>query len=708
MPAINRAKGWMLDLMLWLEQQTCDWSLNRKVIGALSIFGAFGALAIVMVFVGLLKTATAAEQARTMIESEARVGNAETAVRAAEDRIKNFVIDPSAENKRLAQEDISTAQDALTNIRVNSSGTSVSQAVETLSRLLSDFRELFAVIVEKQETIDAHWTALLEPLGPKIGEELSDMNESSYRTGNYLASFRTGVSLNHYSQARIAVQNYRTSGDQGQMRLAKNSLLDLEDSMNAVFSAAEGAPTLTAQTNNVIADVVAYDGALDELAKLTDARNEATLRLVKDVGPAFDEEAGRIYETLAADFDRTVARGSRIYDALVTILVVMLVMGGLAMLLIALASTHLLSRPITELSALMCRLATGEQDVLVESPDRKDEIGEMTRAVVVFQRNAGEIEKQRAAADESRAREAAINQERAQERIAAREQAEAEKRKALVELANSFESSVRRVAAAVGSAAKEIKAGAQQVANAAETSAKVTAEVAATAQVSSENALAVANASDEMARSLAEVSYQVVESSDKSRSAAEVARSTDEIVAGLAEDASKIGEVVGLINDIAEQTNLLALNATIEAARAGDAGRGFAVVAGEIKALASQTSDATTQIAERVGGIQQVSRQAIEAIDRIAATIDEIDGIAATVAAAVEEQSMTTTEIATNTQQAASGSETVADNIERVRFGIGETGKAAQQSLSAAADLAAQAETLQAEVDAFLVRVRAA
>jgi methyl-accepting chemotaxis protein len=74
------------------------------------------------------------------------------------------------------------------------------------------------------------------------------------------------------------------------------------------------------------------------------------------------------------------------------------------------------------------------------------------------------------------------------------------------------------------------------------------------------------------------------------RSSVNEAQATNTQIAGLAESAWKIGDVVNLISDIAGQTNLLALNATIEAARAGDAGRGFAVVASEVKSLAVQTA----------------------------------------------------------------------------------------------------------------------
>ena len=106
----------------------------------------------------------------------------------------------------------------------------------------------------------------------------------------------------------------------------------------------------------------------------------------------------------------------------------------------------------------------------------------------------------------------------------------------------------------------------------------------------------------------------------------------------LATAATRIGEVIGLIQAIAGQTNLLALNATIEAARAGEAGRGFAVVASEVKNLAGQTAKATEEVATQIGAIQSAAGDATQAIEQVNNIIAEMSGIAARVASAVEEQ----------------------------------------------------------------------
>ena len=176
---------------------------------------------------------------------------------------------------------------------------------------------------------------------------------------------------------------------------------------------------------------------------------------------------------------------------------------------------------------------------------------------------------------------------------------------------------------------------------------------------------------------------------------------------GLSASAQRIGDVVNLIQSIASQTNLLALNATIEAARAGEAGKGFAVVASEVKQLANQTAKATEDISGQVSEIQVRTGGAVGAIRGISRTIAQVNEISGAIAAAVEEQTAATNEIGRNVQQAAQGTQEVSTNIASVSRAAEEAGVASTQVLSAANQLSREAERLQAEVDAFILRVRA-
>ncbi len=144
---------------------------------------------------------------------------------------------------------------------------------------------------------------------------------------------------------------------------------------------------------------------------------------------------------------------------------------------------------------------------------------------------------------------------------------------------------------------------------------------------------------------------QIAQSNTVSAQAVRQAASTNDEIRAMAEAAQKISEVVRLIDEIASQTNLLALNATIEAARAGDAGKGFAVVASEVKALATQTGKATEEISGQIAGVQSATQRSVAAIGAIGETITTISSISGAIAAAVEEQSAATREIARNVQQ---------------------------------------------------------
>ncbi len=162
----------------------------------------------------------------------------------------------------------------------------------------------------------------------------------------------------------------------------------------------------------------------------------------------------------------------------------------------------------------------------------------------------------------------------------------------------------------------------------------------------------------EMERAVAEISQQTSNAANIANEAHEKARLVAQVIEELGQGSKEIGEVVNFINSIADQTNLLALNATIEAARAGEAGKGFAVVANEIKELARQTGEATEDIAQKIGGIQEASDRVIQSIQQISEVISQISEVSGTIAAAVEEQTATVSGISenmTNVAQQAEG-----------------------------------------------------
>jgi methyl-accepting chemotaxis protein len=208
-----------------------------------------------------------------------------------------------------------------------------------------------------------------------------------------------------------------------------------------------------------------------------------------------------------------------------------------------------------------------------------------------------------------------------------------------------------------------------------------------------------------MSGSIAEINRQLLRASEVVRAAAEEAQSTNAEIAGLAQAAQKIDDVVKLIQSVAGQTNLLALNATIEAARAGAAGKGFAVVASEVKALAVQTAKATEVIAAQIAAVQSSTQSTVRAIASITGRMQEIQHFTAAIAAAVEQQHAATGEISKNVAAAASGTKSVVSGLELVSTKISDMRNSADTVLAASGAVEDAAERLLGSVDGFLRKV---
>ena len=362
----------------------------------------------------------------------------------------------------------------------------------------------------------------------------------------------------------------------------------------------------------------------------------------------------------------------------------------LLLLILAVFISRSLTRPQRELTAAMAAMVEGDLTVNAPGQDRGDEIGDMARMTAAF-------------------RDSKIDAERVKEAVAERETAQMERRRATqLSLSEAFENTVGGVIHAVNAASEELHVSAQSMAGMARASGAEASRAAEASEAAAASVGSMATSADQLNASITEIAQQVDASSRIADVATDKAAHTSQTVEALSAAANKIGEVVSLISDIAAQTNLLALNATIEAARAGEAGKGFAVVAAEVKSLATQTTNATGEIAAQIGSIQQATEVAVTSIADIRETIDRMSETSQSVAAAVSQQRIATQGIATSASGASSSSGQVDRSIASVRGSALDTGNAAEQVVDAALELGGQAATLQTEVEKFLATVRAA
>ncbi|WP_119304001.1 methyl-accepting chemotaxis protein [Dongia deserti] len=386
-----------------------------------------------------------------------------------------------------------------------------------------------------------------------------------------------------------------------------------------------------------------------------------------------------------AESEAAAARDESWYMAVVwsvSGLVLLVVLGGVLFMAIGVV------RPITRMTGVMKSLAEGTLDIEIPSAHRRDEVGQMAKAVDVFRENAIEAR----AAKERELKQQAERQQRYER---------------MDQLTRGFDASVKEALQRLAQAAEQMENSSRRLTEvAAQSNQQVTAMTSATEEASS-NVQTVASSAEELSASFTEMTRHAGESAEIARAAASQGSDAKSMVAGLVQSADRIGEVVRLINDIAAQTNLLALNATIEAARAGEAGRGFAVVAGEVKNLASQTAKATEEIQGQIGAVQSATQSAAGAISAITETINRVNAIAAEISEAVEQQTAATHEIARSIQEAAIGTHEVSSNMAGVKQTAEHTKESAGAVRATADDLKHESEQLRTLVGSFLAEVRA-
>ncbi|WP_068083421.1 methyl-accepting chemotaxis protein [Polycladidibacter stylochi] len=367
------------------------------------------------------------------------------------------------------------------------------------------------------------------------------------------------------------------------------------------------------------------------------------------------------------------------------------VMGIITSLVLLLASGFIswsIAVPMRRLQSAMQRLANEDTSFEIEGTKGRDEYAKMAQTLEVFKASVQERQW--------------LNDEREEtnQRRKKREQQMRAMVKHFEDSSNSALTGFDESISALNSASSSLTSSVNEIV--AKTGNAGTSVAQASSSVSS-----VAAASEELSNSIREVAREASNSNDVATKVREQTRTTATTVETLSQTALRISEVVSLIKDIADQTNLLALNATIEAARAGEMGKGFAVVASEVKELANQTAKATEEISGQVSEIQQASGDAVSSIEHVRDMMDSLATSSSAVAAAVEQQSITVSEITRSVTEASDQSRTGEEEMQGVSQSITATSSVAKELDTQAGVLLKNANTLTKEIESFIGNVEA-
>lgn len=311
--------------------------------------------------------------------------------------------------------------------------------------------------------------------------------------------------------------------------------------------------------------------------------------------------------------------------------VTMIIVAVIAVLLGAVTSRSILG-PLRRVTQDMRLLGEGNTEIEVVDRQRRDEVGTMAKAVVIFRQNALDVERL------------------TQQRLEDQKQEEEKRSASLFAMADTIESETGVVLEKVANHTKELSRAVGTMSGSAERVSAQAGDMAREAEESHSLAEQVAQAADNLALTIEDISAKVGRQRDIADTAMTQAQNSSRFVQVLSKATDDIGNVVAIISDIAAQTNMLALNATIEAERAGIAGKGFAVVASEVKQLATQTSKATAQIATQINGVRNVTRDCVKSIEEINGIINDMANISSEVSNSVDGQSAATRQITTSIQ----------------------------------------------------------
>jgi methyl-accepting chemotaxis protein len=516
-----------------------------------------------------------------------------------------------------------------------------------------------------------------------VVERLPELSAEAARGVRAINQMRaSGVkpeALDQLKYAAVSFENAMKSVAQA-ARLSVDGTKD--DALKAAFPKAHAAfaadvQSLLTQFKGVTSQVMSAETPPGGFA---DAALAARDRFRKSIDVYQGQTLGELDRLLAARIERHVS--SRNAD-LAFVGAFILISLGIAIWLANSMMTNL-----AKLRLSLDRLAGGDSEAAISGVSRPDELGGLARAVdrlrtVVTERMRNDFSVEKAALVRD------------------------EQRRALSGMAGDLDLAISGSVLSIDRLGSELAQSASFVSASTNSTRQAINSSVAALDESVIGVRQATNSMTELAMAVSEIADQASRAAEASRHARESANTARSHSGELDRAVSDIQASAKMVETIAAQTNLLALNATIEAARAGEAGRGFAVVAQEVKLLAAQSANATSEIQQRIGSILQVTDSVVGAIDQMGHTIDRVDEASLSIASAVEQHNVTTAEITARVEATANRAEEVARQINDVSLMADSTDEVAMTLNSLAEKLAEEANSLRHESERFMARVAA-
>ncbi len=536
-------------------------------------------------------------------------------------------------------------------------GAKLADAVSAVSRLAQNSEKIFLnsdELYQQTEVKIAKYSALmtlLDHFKDRLGAvESSTLQALAKRNPQAISDVQQKTEALLEETARLAEQ----TSDEARVSSTTGSLAGFVKQYNESFQ-------------SIMTAIEQQTAALDNLTKFSDQTRDQVSAVAREEAVTAKATGQRAILMIAIAVASAIAAGAAV----------------------AVFLSIAISRPVRSLTQVMTDLAGGHMNVSIDGTSRRDEIGDMSRAVEVFQTNA-------------------IERSKLEETQKAEEIRRAQRHERVETLISEFRAGLSGVLETVHTNMERMKDTSEHLTGAAEATLERTKSAQGSATETSQNVQTVASAAEELSSSIAEISRQIGTTTDIIHDASQRADDSNSKVASLATAAQRIGDVVALIQAIAEQTNLLALNATIEAARAGEAGKGFSVVAAEVKELANQTSKATDEISSHVAEIQAATQETVGSIETISRIMSEANEHTSSIAAAMDQQGAATSEINVSIQSASNGTLDVSNMMLTLVDTMDRTKQESQHVRETSETVVKSNQDLQQLIDTFLDEVTAA